>query len=78
MTNSETKKIMTSTKRSLVRMKGYKTIENAIKAVEKKSPGLLDRARWVPVVVGDGRYVVAFIGWENANLHHLGNVGVLV
>jgi len=52
--------------------------ENAIKAVEKKSPGLLDRARWVPVVVGDGRYVVAFIGWENANLHHLGNVGVLV
>ncbi len=59
-------------------MKGYKTLENAIKAVEKKAPGLLDTIRWVPVVVTDGRIAIALIGRENLdNWHNLGNVGIL-
>ena len=59
-------------------MKGYKTLENAIRAIEKKAPGLLDTVRWVPVVVTDGRIAIALVGLENLQYkHNLENVGIL-
>ena len=57
-------------------MKGYKTLENAIRAIEKKAPGLLDTVRWV--VVTDGRIAIALVGLENLQYkHNLENVGIL-
>ena len=53
-------------------VKSYKTEENAIKAVTRKNPELLDKYRWLVSVNSEGRYTVVFIGTDTLDIMHAG------